>query len=261
MSSKRELLRVDQPFVNHNGGLLLFGPTTATSTSDSAMAAMAATRCATARTTPRLGKILRIDPKPDGDLPYTVPKDNPFAGDPDKRGEIFASGLRNPWRFSFDPATGNLLDRRRRAGGEQEEVDVVTSEQANGANFGWSAFEGTPATTTTRKRRHPPALVAQHADGNCSITGGVVVHDPDLPTLSGRYVWGDFCLGELRSFTRSRRRRRPTTSPSARRSTGWLASFGTDNAERLRRLEQRSSSAPGPGEVDLRDPYASPTAC
>ncbi len=231
--SARELMRVDQPFPNHNGGLVLFGPDgdLYIGFGDGGSAADP-DRNGLDLSTP-LGKILRIDPSPDGDRPYTVPRDNPFVGEEGARGEIFAYGLRNPWRFSFDPATDDLSigDVGQ---DEFEEIDYVTSEQASGANFGWSAFEGEarfnedqPAEGTI-----PPVLVASHEDGNCSITGGLVVRDPRLPSLEGRYVYGDLCRGQIRSFQpapeQPARDDRPLGAEVPR-----LASFGTDDAGRV----------------------------
>lgn len=227
--SARELLRVEQPYPNHNGGLVLFGPDGRLYIGLGDGGSAGDPQRNGLDPTTLLGKILRIDPRPDGELPYTVPTGNPFADDPGARGEIFALGLRNPWRFSFDPASGNLLigDVGQ---DEQEEIDVVTAQQANGADFGWSAYEGD--ARFNEDQRAPgaiaPALVATHADGNCSITGGLVVADPDLPSLRGRYVWGDLCKGELRSFTPQPGRRADDDTGLGARVEG-LASFGTDN--------------------------------
>lgn len=231
--SARELMRVDQPFENHNGGLVLFGP-------DDKLyigfgdggSAEDPDRNGLDLSTP-LGKILRIDPAPDGGRPYTVPADNPFVGEPGARGEIFSYGLRNPWRFSFDPDTRDLSigDVGQDA---FEEIDYVTFEQAAGGNFGWSAFEGEERFNEDQPAEGaiPPVLVASHEDGNCSITGGLVVRDPRLPSLEGRYVYADLCRGEIRSFE-------PAPEEPARddRPVGVdvtrPASFGLDNAERV----------------------------
>lgn len=227
--SARELLRVEQPYPNHNGGLVLFGPDDLLYVGLGDGGAADDPDRNGQDDSQLLGKILRIDPRPDGDLPYTVPADNPFAGDPDARGEIFATGLRNPWRFSFDPETGDLLigDVGQE---EQEEVNVVTGEQARGGNFGWSAFEGDARFNEDQDAPGaiPPALVASHDDGNCSITGGVVVRDPDLPTLAGRYLWGDFCAGELRSFTPAPGER-ADDDVALGLDVASLSSFGTDD--------------------------------
>jgi glucose/arabinose dehydrogenase len=155
-----------------------------------------------------LGKLLRIDPRPAGGQPYSVPPSNPFAGRPG-RDEIYSYGLRNPFRFSFDTVTAR---EPRIAIGDVgqnrfEEIDYTTAGRAAGANFGWDAFEGsapyrdessgTPDPGGTIK----PILTFPHSrGGSCSVTGGYVVRDRSLRSLYGRYVYADFCEGELRSF-------------------------------------------------------------
>jgi glucose/arabinose dehydrogenase len=232
-ASRREVLRVDQPFPNHNGGLLLFGPDgdLYIGLGDGGSGGDPQRNGQDLSTL--LGKILRIDPAPDGDRPYTVPADNPFVGQAGARGEIFSYGLRNPWRFSFDPKTRDLSIGD--VGQDTlEEVDVVTFDEASGANFGWSAFEGDQRFNDDQAGSGaiPPVLVASHADGNCSITGGLTVRDPRLPTLNGRYIYGDLCLGQLLSFTP--RPERPATDDVALGpKVEGLDSFGTDNAGRV----------------------------
>jgi Glucose / Sorbosone dehydrogenase len=155
------------------------------------------------------GKILRINPLASKGSAYQVPATNPFVGTPGAKPEIWAYGLRNPWRFSFDRLTGDL------AIGDvgQSKVDEVDfAPNANGlgrgANYGWNCLEGTqlfaPANCTP-VNPVPPVLEKQHpataVGGWCSysITGGYVVRDPSLPSLNGRYLYGDFCTGEVRS--------------------------------------------------------------
>lgn len=201
-ASRRELLRVEQPFPNHNGGLLLFGPdrNLYIGLGDGGSAADPQ-RNALDLSSP-LGKILRIDPAPDGGRPYTVPADNPFADEDGALAEVYSYGLRNPWRFSFDRENGELAigDVGQDS---QEEVDVVARGEGSGASFGWSAFEGDEAFNDDQSSPDAiePALTLSHEDGNCSITGGLTVRDRALPTLYGRYLYGDLCVGELRSFT------------------------------------------------------------
>ena len=155
-----------------------------------------------------LGKLLRIDPRPSGGQPYSVPPSNPFVGRPG-RDEIYSYGLRNPFRFSFDTVTAR---QPRIAIGDVgqnrfEEVDYTTVGRAAGANFGWDAFEGfsgyedesggTPDPGGTIK----PILAFPHSrGGSCSVTGGYVVRDERLRSLYKRYVYADFCEGELRSL-------------------------------------------------------------
>jgi hypothetical protein len=145
-----------------------------------------------------LGKILRIDPF--GGTPYAIPPGNPFIGVPGDQPEIFAYGLRNPWRLSFDRQTGDLVIGD--AGESQrEEIDYVPAPLPGGLNFGWNAYEGSlpfsgsgvPGTTF-------PVFEYPHTGGACVIIGGVVVRDPALSTLTGRYIYADWCTGEIHSI-------------------------------------------------------------
>jgi glucose/arabinose dehydrogenase len=148
-----------------------------------------------------LGKVLRIAPGPNGG--YSIPAGNPFAGGSGRRPEIWAYGLRNPWRFSFDRLTGDLIigDVGQ---DQQEEVDYAPSGRGAGANYGWSIFEGD-------RRNKPgnapgavfPVLVARHSQGYCAIIGGYVVRDRSLRGLYGRYLYGDLCKPEIRAVTLS----------------------------------------------------------
>src|SRR5215213_2456559 len=154
-----------------------------------------------------LGKLLRIDPRPAGGRPYSVPRSNPFVGRAG-RDEIYSYGLRNPFRFSFDTVTAKapriaIADVGQ---GRFEEVDYTTLAAASGANFGWDAFEGfgpyrdansgTPDPGGTEK----PIFAYSHDRGGCSITGGYVVADRSLRSLYKRYVYTDYCDGTLRSL-------------------------------------------------------------
>jgi glucose/arabinose dehydrogenase len=181
-----------------------------------------------------LGKVLRIDPAQKGKKPYTVPRDNPFAGR-HGRDEIYAYGLRNPWRFSFDRATGELSIGD--VGQDNfEEVDIVPAGEANGANFGWSAYEGFGRYKGGIPRRETvtPVLAYPHGPG-CAVTGGYIVRDPRLARLAGRelvgrYLFGDYCTGKLYSL------RPPTGNRGAGRDhpiglrVPLLTSFGEDRA-------------------------------
>jgi glucose/arabinose dehydrogenase len=198
--SAREVLQIEDFASNHNGGLLLFGP------DDNLYLGMGdggggGDPERTAQDLSRLlGKIIRIDPRPSEGEPYTIPRDNPFVDREGARPEIWAYGLRNPWRFSFDPQTQSIAigDVGQSA---LEEIDIAF-RYGGGTNFGWSAFEGTERFNEDQEApgAFPPTLVYGR-DGGCSVTGGYVVRDPELPSLYGRYLYGDFCEGELRSFT------------------------------------------------------------
>jgi glucose/arabinose dehydrogenase len=155
-----------------------------------------------------LGKLLRIDPRPAGGAPYTVPPSNPFVGKPG-RDEIYSYGLRNPFRFSFDTVSAG---QPRIAIGDVgqnkfEELDYTTVAAASGANFGWDALEGfAPYTEENSGTQNPggttkPIFAYSHSRaGSCSIIGGYVVRDRDLPSLYRRYVYADLCKGQLRSL-------------------------------------------------------------
>ncbi len=143
-----------------------------------------------------LGKLLRIAPKPGGG--YTIPPDNPFADGAAGAPEVWATGLRNPWRFGFDRETGDLMigDVGQ---GDIEEIDRASApDRGRGSNYGWVAFEGSLRTRhgTAPANHHRPLIEHTHDDGWFSITGGVVIRDPGL-CERGRYVYGDFVKGEL----------------------------------------------------------------
>jgi glucose/arabinose dehydrogenase len=201
--SAREVLFVDQPYENHNGGLVLFGPDRQLyiGFGDGGSADDPERRGQDLST--QLGKILRIDPRESGGEPFSVPGDNPFAGEPGALPEIAINGMRNPWRFSFDRETDALWIGD--VGQDSlEEIDSVTLDQITerpGLNFGWSAYEGSERFNEDQEAPGalPPTL-EYGRDGGCSVTGGYVVRDPELESLYGRYIYGDFCEGELRSF-------------------------------------------------------------
>ena len=196
--SREEIITIPHPGAsNHNGGTAAFGPDGKLylATGDGGVRSHNAQDRGSL-----LGKVLRIDPQPTSRRGYRVPKGNPYR----KRGgqnEIFAIGLRNPFRFAFDRrkpilAIGDV-------GQDQfEEVDYLRVSKARGANFGWPAFEGRARRGggVSGKAHEPPMHVYSHAGGNCAITGGVTVHDPDLKSLRGRYLYADLCGGRLRSF-------------------------------------------------------------
>jgi glucose/arabinose dehydrogenase len=202
-ASRRLVLEIDQPYPNHNGGQLAFGPDgflyigmgDGGSTGDPQRRAL--------NVGVLLGKILRIDPVAAGDRPYTVPADNPFTGVAGARPEIWSVGLRNPWRFSFDTATGDLwiADVGQDA---WEEVDAAWADQGagRGTNFGWSAFEGTHPYNADQPAAGaaPPIFEYPHGDAGCSISGGARYRGAAIPTLAGWYVYADYCSGQVRAL-------------------------------------------------------------
>jgi glucose/arabinose dehydrogenase len=239
--SARQVLSVDQPYSNHNGGLVTFGPSGASGSRQAADSLYIGLGDGGSADDPDrngqdlatlLGKILRIDPRPSDERPYSIPESNPFVGTSGARPEIYAYGLRNPWRFSFDPATGALAIADV-GQNEIEEVNLVARDQGKGANFGWSAYEGLDRFNDDQQAPNAvaPALVYGHNAG-CSITGGYVARDRGLPSLYGRYVYGDFCAGQLRSFA-ARPGRRATDDRSLGLEVPSLSSFGRDAVGRL----------------------------
>jgi glucose/arabinose dehydrogenase len=229
--SARLVLRMADSEVNHNGGLLLFGPDDLmyVGTGDGGGSGDQHGRRGNAQNLGSLlGKILRIDPRAGGGRPYQVPAANPFVGRAGARGEVYAYGLRNPWRFSFDRKTGDLSigDVGQNA---WEEIDFVRRGEGRGANFGWRPFEGRAryAAGESAPGAVGPVIVRSHAAGNCSITGGVVVRDRALAGLRGRYVFGDFCKGRIESARLSPGRARGVRRTSLHVSS--LSSFGEDD--------------------------------
>jgi glucose/arabinose dehydrogenase len=233
--SARLVLRMADSESNHNGGLLLFGPDDLmyVGTGDGGGGGDRHGRRGNAQNLGSLlGKILRIDPRAAGGRPYQVPDDNPFVGRAGARPEVYAYGLRNPWRFSFDRGTGDLAigDVGQNA---WEEIDFVRRRAGAGANFGWRPFEGrvryTPGESAPGHVR--PVIVRSHRAGNCSITGGVVVRDRALPGLRGRYVFGDYCRGRVESARLSTGRARGVRRTSLKVRS--LSSFGEDAQGRV----------------------------
>jgi glucose/arabinose dehydrogenase len=182
-----------------------------------------------------LGKLIRIDPRPGGG--YDIPSDNPLRGRSGARPEIYAYGLRNPYRFSFDRSTGSLSigDVGQN---EVEEISFVGGRSGGrqprgGYNFGWDVFEGRSSYEGGSAPGHlPPVITHSHSSGFCSITGGYVIRDRSLRGTRwfGRYVYGDYCDGTLRLA--SLRRPRSTSKPTRLRVSS-LDSFGEDGRGRV----------------------------
>ena len=204
-SSARELLFIDQPFPNHNGGQLAYGPDGMLyiAHGDGGSANDPGNRAQDLGTL--FGKILRIDPRPGpGGAPYTIPPDNPFVGTPGARPEIWSWGLRNPWRFAFDPANGDLWigDVGQ---GRREEIDYAAAPNAGrGLNFGWARLEGTlPVSGIAPPDAVPPVREYDNPAQGCAVTGGKVYRGTAIPALVGKYVFADFCAGRLQAITRT----------------------------------------------------------
>jgi glucose/arabinose dehydrogenase len=194
-SSETRLLKIDQPYANHNGGVVAFGKDgyLYLGLGDGGSAGDPQNLAQSLQTL--LGKILRIDV--DSDEPYAVPPENSFS--PGQLAEIWAYGLRNPWRFSFDRVTGDLF--MGDVGQNQwEEINFLPAGSPAGANFGWKYNEGThpysPDTPPAEIQLTPPVFEYSHALG-CSVTGGVVYRGEKLPDWNGVYLFSDFCSGTI----------------------------------------------------------------
>jgi hypothetical protein len=233
-TSEVTLLTVEQPFANHNGGQILFGPDGMLyiGLGDGGGGGDPGGRGQSLADL--LGDILRVDVT--SGTGYTVPPDNPFVGQTGARPEVWSAGLRNPWRFSFDPATGDLYiaDVGQNA---WEEVDVVTAAAGagRGANFGWAVMEGRHCYATVScdtSQFTLPVLEYSHASG-CSISGGYVYRGAAIPALQGHYFYADYCSGWVRSFRLQDGQsvepyQWPTLAPG-----GAVPSFGQDAAGEL----------------------------
>lgn len=200
-ATRRVVLQVEQPYRNHNGGHIEFGPDgyLYVGMGDGGSGGDPERRALDGTTL--LGKLLRIDPATaSGDVGYTVPADNPFVGVEGVRPEIWSNGLRNPWRFSFDSLTGDLWigDVGQ---GALEEVDLALAADGGGrgVSFGWSAYEGTARFNGDQPAdgHVPPVHEYRHGNDGCSIVGGIVSRGERLPGLAGAYVFGDYCSGRI----------------------------------------------------------------
>jgi glucose/arabinose dehydrogenase len=196
----RRVLQIPNPdTVTHHGGQLQFGPDNLLWISVGAPVPQAAQDLGSL-----YGKLLRISPTGSGPDRYGIPRDNPFFGQPGRRAEIWSYGLRNPWRFSFDRQTGDLIVGDV---GENkvEEVDFAPAPgRGRAANFGWPRCEGEVAYPLGGPCTFPqsrPVIQRFHtkSTGVCSIDGGYVVRDAQVPGLFGRYLYGDLCNQEVRS--------------------------------------------------------------
>jgi len=191
------LLTIPQPFSNHNGGQLQFGPDGYLYIAVGDGGSGGDPQDNAQNLGSFLGKILRIDV--DGGVPYAIPADNPYAGIAGALEEIWASGLRNPWRFSFDRLTGDLFigDVGQ---GSWEEVDFQPAGSAGGENYGWRLMEGNscfnPSTNCNNGTLTLPILVYDHNVG-CSVTGGYRYRGSNNLDLDGFYVYGDYCTGRM----------------------------------------------------------------
>jgi len=227
-SSEQIVLTIGQPFANHNGGLVIFGPDGMLYIGMGDGGSAGDPLGAGQNRWTLLGKILRINVET---LPYTIPPDNPWADGSEGWQEIWVFGVRNPWRFSFDRATGDLfvadVGQNR-----QEEVHMLPAGRSAGANLGWNIMEGDECFRGNNCDRNAfdlPIDVYPHSLG-CSVTGGHVYRGAAFPALQGVYVFGDFCSGRIWGL-------RPSASGWERtellQSNLQIATFGEDEAGEL----------------------------
>ncbi|MDH4033746.1 MAG: PQQ-dependent sugar dehydrogenase, partial [candidate division Zixibacteria bacterium] len=232
-SSQSTLLTLDQPYSNHNAGMLAFSPIDGYlyiglgdggSGGDPSNLAQDSTYL--------LGKMLRIDV--DGGSPYAIPPSNPWYGHPTVRNEIWAFGLRNPWRYGFDRLTGDLYIADV-GQGEWEEIDFQSMSSSGGENYGWRLKEGTHCYHPSVNCEDGVTLVEpvyeySHSGGNCSITGGYVYRGCAIPDLQGAYFFADYCSGRVWSFRYDGATVSDFTDRTAEvgQSPWTIASFGED---------------------------------
>ncbi len=229
-ASHKVILRIVQPYTNHNGGLVMFGPDGMLyiGMGDGGSGGDPENRAQNRDSL--LGKLLRIDV--DHGDPYAIPASNPFAaggGAP----EIWALGLRNPWRYAFDRAAG-LLYIADVGQNLWEEVSVAPAAQG-GLNYGWRIMEGLHcfnATSCSSTGLVQPVVEYGHANG-CSITGGFVYRGTRAPSLVGQYFYSDYCSGWMRSFAYANGAVTGQTTWSLNVSLGNVLSFGEDSAGEL----------------------------
>ncbi len=228
-ASAETILSVAQPYRNHNGGHLAFGPDAYLYIGLGDGGSAGDPQGNGQNPGALLGKMLRIDV--DGDAPYSIPGDNPFVNDPNYAPEIWALGLRNPWRYSFDRATGDLYIADV-GQGDWEEVNFQPGDSPGGENYGWNIYEGThpfegsgdPASFVT------PIAEYSHALG-ISITGGYVYRGAAIPDLEGVYLYGDWGSGRIWAAYRDEG---DTWQASEFMETGrFVSSFGEDEQGEL----------------------------
>ncbi|MYZ38497.1 PQQ-dependent sugar dehydrogenase [Streptomyces sp. MnatMP-M17] len=198
-STRRTVLTQTQPYSNHNGGDIKIGPDGYLYIAFGDGGSGGDPHDNGQNLGTLLGKMLRIDPR--GGTPYAIPQDNPFVDDPNAKGEIWAYGLRNPWRFSFDAGTGDLLIADV-GQSDWEEIDWAPAASKGGENYGWSEMEGNHSFRGgIEPANHVPPVHEYGRNGlGCSVTGGFVYRGKAIPALKGQYVFSDYCDGTVRTL-------------------------------------------------------------
>jgi glucose/arabinose dehydrogenase len=230
ISSAQIILKQKQPYTNHNGGALAFGSDgyLYIAFGDGGSAGDPEKRAQDMNSW--FGKLLRIDVSK---LPYTVPSSNPFVGQAGVKPEIWDSGLRNPWRISFDSKTHDLYIADV-GQGEVEEINVEPAGKG-GKDYGWRCYEGDKEFKLDgcqdKSKYVFPALTYGHAEGRCSVTGGYVYRGQDYPDLTGKYFYGDYCGGQVYFMEKqSDNSYKPT---EAFRTPYKISTFGQDSSGEL----------------------------
>lgn len=225
-ASEKMLLRFDQPWDNHNGGAVKFGPDGYLYIATGDGGSWGDPHNNAQNKNVLLGKILRIDVNGTGKGNYAIPPDNPFAGNNEGfREEIYAYGLRNPWRISFDLPT-NTLWAGDVGQNKHEEIDIIVK----GGNYGWRRKEGIECYKPGRNCDDPsfidPVLDLPQANGERSITGGFVYRGKRLPSLTGKYIFGDYVSGRI--FALETKQGKAVKNSLLVNKAGQISSFGVD---------------------------------
>lgn len=231
------VIQIDQPYPNHNGGNIAFGPDGYLYIGMGDGGSQGDPQYNGQSPQTLLGKILRLDI--DSAEPYAAPSDNPYTDDPSFAPEVWAIGLRNPWRFSFDRLTGDLYIAD--VGQNQwEEVNFQPAGQG-GVNYGWNIMEASKRYSgePVKDGLTNPFTEYSHAEGGCSITGGYVYRGSELPALNGIYLYGDYCSGLIWSSFRGTG---GTWQTNLFMDTNFsISSFGEDDAGELYLVNQGGS--------------------
>lgn len=195
-SSEQILLTLRQPYANHNGGDIVFGPDGYLYVAFGDGGSQGDPQRTGQNPSDWFGSILRIDP--DGEGGYTIPETNPYYTDSSYGQEVWNYGLRNPWKFSFDRATGDMYIADV-GQNKWEEVNFQPADDPGGANYGWADYEASVPyyANTAPGNMVYPFTEYEHASGRCSITGGYVYRGEAIPDLHGVYFFGDYCTGEI----------------------------------------------------------------